>query len=137
MSIPAVEISLRVLLSPTPQISPDTIITVRLNLTANSLLRTPGAALEARLNREYGPGNVYYEDFCRYMRQGLKEGWVAQGELDGPRYRRGRIAGPSEESLFISITTVYVSFFGLSLNRGFDLCSSPCLCPFPLSPSVL
>lgn len=75
------------------------------------MTRTPGSALEARLNRDYGPGNVYYEDFCRYMRQGLKEGWVAQDELDGPRYRRGRIAAPSEESSFISITTVYVSSY--------------------------
>lgn len=71
--------------------------------------RTPGSALETRLNSEYGPGNVFYEDFCRYMRQGLKEGWVAQDELDGPRYRRGRIAAPTAESSFISITTVYVS----------------------------
>jgi len=81
------------------------------------LSRTPGSVLEERLNREYGPGNVFYEDFCRYMRQGLKEGWVAQDELDGPRYRRGRIAAPSEESSFISITTVYVSSFGPLSSR--------------------
>lgn len=42
------------------------------------------------------------------MRQGLKEGWVAQDELDGARYRRGRIAAPTPESNFISITTVYM-----------------------------
>jgi len=69
---------------------------------------TPGKELEARLNREYGPGNPFYEDFCRYMRQGLKEGWVAKDELDGPKYRRGRIAAPLPESLYISITTVYM-----------------------------
>lgn len=40
--------------------------------------RTPGKDLEHRLNTEYGPGNPFYEDFCRYIKQGLQEGWVAQ-----------------------------------------------------------
>ncbi|KIW75185.1 hypothetical protein Z517_11958 [Fonsecaea pedrosoi CBS 271.37] len=69
---------------------------------------TPGKDLEARLNREYGPGTPFYEAFARYMRDGLKEGWVARDELDGPKYRRGRIAPPTPESSFISITAVYM-----------------------------
>ncbi|KAK7892580.1 hypothetical protein LTR67_007677 [Exophiala xenobiotica] len=69
---------------------------------------TPGAALEARLNRDYGPGNAYYEDFCRYIRAGLTEGWAANAELDGPKYRRSRVAAPSADTHFISITTVYM-----------------------------
>ncbi|KIW89297.1 uncharacterized protein Z519_10150 [Cladophialophora bantiana CBS 173.52] len=69
---------------------------------------TPGKDLEARLNREYGPGTPFYESFAHYMRQGLKEGWVARDELDGPKYRRGRIAPPTPESNYISITTVYM-----------------------------
>ena len=58
-------------------------------LTLNS--STPGLALEARLNRDYGPGNQYYDDFCRLVKQGFEEGWVASGDLDNGKYRRGRV----------------------------------------------
>jgi len=61
------------------------------------------------LNAEYGPGNAYYEDFCRYIKEGLKEGWVANTELDGLKYRRGKIALPTAESGYFSITTVYMN----------------------------
>ena len=71
--------------------------------------RTPGHVLEERLNKDYGPGNAYYEDFCSLIRQGLDEGWVAETEVDGPNYRRGRIALPTSESRFFSITTVYMN----------------------------
>ena len=70
--------------------------------------RTPGTELEARLNTDYGPGNPYYEDFCKYIKQGLDEGWVATTEMDGKKYRRGKIALPSAESRYISITAVYM-----------------------------
>ncbi|KXT08948.1 hypothetical protein AC579_10309 [Pseudocercospora musae] len=68
---------------------------------------TPGKELEGRLNREYGPGNPYYEDFCKYIKQGLQEGWVATGELDGPKYRRGKIMLPSASNFYMSLTAVY------------------------------
>ncbi|KAH7161704.1 p-hydroxylaminobenzoate lyase [Dactylonectria macrodidyma] len=70
---------------------------------------TPGKQLEARLNKDYGPGNPYFEDFCSYIRQGLEEGWVAQTELDGRKYRRGRIALPTAETRYFSITTVFMA----------------------------
>ncbi|KAJ9611226.1 hypothetical protein H2200_004409 [Cladophialophora chaetospira] len=70
---------------------------------------TPGHALESRLNATHGPGTPYYESFRASILQGLQDGWVAQTELDGPKYRRGRIAPPTPESNFISITTVYMS----------------------------
>lgn len=35
--------------------------------------RTPGKALEERLNRDYGPGNPYYEDFCKYIKTNWKK----------------------------------------------------------------
>ncbi|ETI25106.1 hypothetical protein G647_04477 [Cladophialophora carrionii CBS 160.54] len=73
---------------------------------------TPGHELEARLNATHGPGTPYYDAFRSFILAGLKEGWVAQTELDGPRYRRGRIAAPTPESNFISITTVYMSSEG-------------------------
>ncbi|KAK4065284.1 transcriptional regulator family: Fungal Specific TF [Trichoderma harzianum] len=71
---------------------------------------TPGKDLEATLNRDYGPGNPYYDDFCRLIRQALEndEGWVAIDEIDGPKYRRTRISPPSELNRHFSITTVYM-----------------------------
>jgi hypothetical protein len=70
-------------------------------------VRTPGKDLERRLNRHYGPGNAFYEDFCDLVKKGIDEGWAASGELDGPKYRRGRISLPTAETLFMSITTVF------------------------------
>ncbi|KAI0596179.1 p-hydroxylaminobenzoate lyase [Biscogniauxia sp. FL1348] len=69
---------------------------------------TPGQALEARLNRDYGPGSATYSDLSTYIRQGLAEGWVAPTEIGGPRYRRGKIALPSASTRFFSITAVYM-----------------------------
>ncbi|CAJ2502958.1 Uu.00g103520.m01.CDS01 [Anthostomella pinea] len=69
---------------------------------------TPGKDLEARLNKDYGPGNPYYEDLCSYVRRGLSEGWVAETEINGRTYRRGKIALPSAETRFFSITAVYM-----------------------------
>ncbi|KAL6237832.1 hypothetical protein BDW75DRAFT_202846 [Aspergillus navahoensis] len=71
---------------------------------------TPGRALEQHLNKHYGPGNRYYDSFCALILSGLRnnEGWVATEELDGPRYRRSRLCGPSERTRYFSITTVYM-----------------------------
>ena len=71
-------------------------------------LSTPGHELEAYLNENYGPGNPVYEDLCDLTRQGLKEGWVANFELDGAKYRRSKVLLPSAENRFFSITTVYM-----------------------------
>jgi hypothetical protein len=37
----------------------------------------------------------------------LKEGWIADVEINGKNYRRIKIALPSEENRFFSITSVY------------------------------
>jgi hypothetical protein len=42
------------------------------------------------------------------VRTGLDEGWVANIEIDGPKYRRSRICAPCEETKYLSITTVYM-----------------------------
>ncbi|KAK3705913.1 hypothetical protein LTR37_013066 [Vermiconidia calcicola] len=68
---------------------------------------TPGKDLEKRLNRDYGPGNPYYEDFCNYIKQGFEEGWIATGDLDHGRYRRGKIQLPLASNLYMSLTCVY------------------------------
>ena len=74
----------------------------------HGLHSTPGHQLESYLNTNYGPGNPIYEDLCNLTRQGLKEGWVANFELDGAKYRRSKILLPSTENRFFSITTVYM-----------------------------
>jgi len=71
---------------------------------------TPGKDLEARLNKDYGVGNHFYDTFCSLIRNAItnNEGWVATEEVDGPKYRRSRVAAPSESTRFFSITTVYM-----------------------------
>lgn len=82
--------------------------------------RTPGRDLEARLNREYGPGNRFYDEFATLIRDGIEkdEGWVATDEVQGPHYRRTRISTPTEATRFCSITTVYMDPLGNDLLRG-------------------
>ena len=79
-----------------------------LHWKVSDIFSTPGKDLEAKLNSEYGPGNPYYEDMCACIRQGLDEGWVANIEIEGPKYRRSKICLPSPESHYFSITTVYM-----------------------------
>lgn len=76
----------------------------------NEMLSTPGHDLEKTLNEQYGPGNPYYEDFCKYVRQGVNnnEGWCATIDMDGAKYRRSKVALPCEETRFMSITTVWM-----------------------------
>ena len=42
------------------------------------------------------------------MREGLQEGWVANVEVDGKKYRRSKVCLPSPENRYFSITTVYM-----------------------------
>jgi hypothetical protein len=79
-----------------------------MSLILHVSLRTPGHELEDYLNTNYGPGNPVYEDLCRLSRQGLHEGWLANIELDGAKYRRSKILLPSPENRYFSITTVYM-----------------------------
>lgn len=75
-----------------------------------TISRTPGQELEEYLNENYGPGNPYYEDFCKYVRQGIKsnEGWCATIEIDGARYRRSRVSLAKPATFHFSITTVFM-----------------------------
>ncbi|KAF2741393.1 hypothetical protein EJ04DRAFT_3244 [Polyplosphaeria fusca] len=69
---------------------------------------SPGKDLEAHLNQNFGPGNPIYEDLCSLTLQGLEEGWVANIELDGKKYRRSKVSLPKPETRHLSITTVYM-----------------------------
>jgi hypothetical protein len=45
---------------------------------------------------------------CACIRAGLSEGWVANVELDGPKYRRSKICLPHAENRYFGVTTVYI-----------------------------
>jgi len=56
--------------------------------------RTAGTELETWLNTTCGPGTALYDDLARMITEGVRDGWAAIDELDGPKYRRSRLAGP-------------------------------------------
>ncbi|MFC9840260.1 DUF4863 family protein [Rhodococcus sp. NPDC127530] len=78
--------------------------------------RTAGGELEGWLNTTYGPGTELYDDLARMVTEGVDDGWAANVELDGPKYRRSRIASPSEQLNYFSITAVYMN--SVSRYRG-------------------
>src|SRR5262249_53641955 len=69
---------------------------------------TPGTAVEQWLNKTYGPGTDLYDDLARLIKAGVEEGWAANIEIDGQRYRRSKICEPSAETFNFSITAVYM-----------------------------
>jgi uncharacterized protein DUF4863 len=71
--------------------------------------RTAGEELETWLNTTYGPDSVLYKDLARMITDGVRAGWAASIEVDGPNYRRGRIASPSERLNYFSVTAVYMN----------------------------
>ena len=70
--------------------------------------RTAGGPLEEWLNRVHGPGTPVYDDLAAIITAGVTDGWAATDEVDGPHYRRGRIASPQERLEWFSITAVYM-----------------------------
>src|SRR6185312_16734086 len=52
---------------------------------------TSGTAAEGWLNRRHGPGSAFYQAVAGLVRKGVADGWAANIEIDGPRYRRSRI----------------------------------------------
>ena len=70
---------------------------------------TTGSTTEAWLNERYGPDSDFYRDVAHLIRLGVeKEGWAANIEIQGRRYRRSRIADPSAETFWFSVTAVYM-----------------------------
>lgn len=73
---------------------------------------TAGNETERWLNQRYGPDSELYRTLARLVIQGVRDGWAANVALDGPVYRRSRIAEPSERTLHFSITAVYMDSSG-------------------------
>jgi hypothetical protein len=73
---------------------------------------TAGTEAERWLNEKYGPGSELYETLADLVKKGVRDGWAANVEIDGPLYRRSRIAEPSERTHHFSITAVYMDSSG-------------------------
>jgi Domain of unknown function (DUF4863) len=70
---------------------------------------TPGTEVEQLLNKTYGPGSDVYDELASLITAGIREGWAANVELNGPRYRRSRMLEPCVETHYFSITAVYMN----------------------------
>lgn len=69
---------------------------------------TPGTELEAILNAEYGPGSSTFDTLANLAKIGVAEGWAANEEVQGVKYRRSRLVEPCAETFYFSITLVYM-----------------------------
>jgi hypothetical protein len=67
---------------------------------------TASPEVEQWLNAKYGVESALYGDLSRLISAGVKEGWAADTEIAGPRYRRSRVVVPSAETHFFSATAV-------------------------------
>ncbi|WP_413192509.1 DUF4863 family protein [Pararobbsia alpina] len=67
---------------------------------------TPGNAVEQWLNKKYGVGSELYKGLARLATVGVQEGWAADTEIAGPRYRRSQVGAPVAETYFFSVTAV-------------------------------
>jgi hypothetical protein len=98
----------------------DELIDVSLPLLEQVRNRTPGRDLENWLNTNYGPGNEIYDKLAKLISDGIAEGWAAKDEVDGPHYRRSRLAEPTARTHYFSITAVYMDIKGGSPTGAFD-----------------
>ncbi|MFM0391904.1 4-hydroxylaminobenzoate lyase [Paraburkholderia phytofirmans] len=67
---------------------------------------TPGTELEQWLNTKHSAESELYKELARLITLGVQDGWAADTEVAGPRYRRSRICAPCEETFFFSSTAV-------------------------------
>lgn len=73
---------------------------------------TAGNETERWLNGRYGPDSELYQTLAALVKRGVHDGWAANVALDGPVYRRSRIAEPSAPTRHFSITAVYMDSRG-------------------------
>jgi Domain of unknown function (DUF4863) len=67
---------------------------------------TTSTEFEQWLNTKHGVESKLYKDLSRLITLGVKEGWAADLEIAGPRYRRSQLILPGTETFFFSITAV-------------------------------
>ncbi|HEY1996974.1 DUF4863 family protein [Paraburkholderia sp.] len=79
---------------------------------------TTGNEVERWLNDKYGTSSEFYQDLKRLITIGVvEEGWAANVEISGRRYRRARLVDPSEQTFGFSITAVYMDSTGNDQNN--------------------
>ncbi len=78
---------------------------------------TAGTEWEQWLNATYGLESELYQDLSRLITLGVNEGWAADVEVAGPRYRRAQLAAPSAETFFFSMTGVLLDSTGNSQSN--------------------
>jgi hypothetical protein len=67
---------------------------------------TASTGVEQWLNTKYGVESELYRDLARLITLGVKEGWAADVEVAGTRYRRSQVGLPCAQTCFFSITAV-------------------------------
>jgi len=67
---------------------------------------TTSTEVEQWLNTKYGVESELYKDLARLLTLGVNEGWAADTEVAGPRYRRSMVVMPSAQTFFFSATAV-------------------------------
>ena len=81
---------------------------------------TTSIEVEQWLNSSYGVESALYKDLSRLIALGVKEGWVADVEIGGPRYRRAQLVAPSAETFFFSMTGVLMDSTDNAQNNPED-----------------
>ena len=69
---------------------------------------TAGSEVEQWLNTKYGVDSELYQELSRLITLGVQEGWAADVEVAGRRYRRSLLSAPSAETQFFSVTAVLI-----------------------------
>jgi hypothetical protein len=69
---------------------------------------TPCTQVERWLNSTHGADSPTYRNLSRLIKTGVRDGWAANIEVEGPHYRRSRVAEPSAQTHYFSITAVYI-----------------------------
>ncbi|MEM5340050.1 DUF4863 family protein [Paraburkholderia azotifigens] len=73
---------------------------------------TTGTDVEQWLNTKYGVDSELYKDLARLITLGVEEGWAADVEIAGRKYRRARLVEPAAETFYFSITAVLIDSTG-------------------------
>jgi Domain of unknown function (DUF4863) len=81
---------------------------------------TTSTEVEQWLNTKYGVESELYRELARLITLGVQEGWAADAEVAGPRYRRSRVGLPSADTFFFSITAVLLDSTDNAQNNPED-----------------
>ncbi|MDR5824162.1 DUF4863 family protein [Caballeronia sp. LZ043] len=74
--------------------------------------KTASAEVEHWLNGELSVQSALYQEIAQGVKRGVQEGWAANLEIDGPRYRRSLLSAPCEKTFFFSVTVVLMDSTG-------------------------